>query len=550
MLLGDARTAPRPDAPALLLIKARLEHHQGESSAPALGLMLLGAVARAWSGWDVRALDLYLERDEEQAIEEALGAFPPKVVGVSALTSESHSLHRVVRIVRERAPDALILVGGPYPSASPEECLANEAIDGVAVGEGEVTLCEVLELLERGADWRKVPGIISRGSDGTPVAAPERAFIEDIDLLPMPAWDLTDIDAYAKRRGQALTGRRRYLPLMTSRGCPFRCTYCHNLHGRRFRGHSPEYVLRLVDHVGERHGVFHFDVIDDVFNFDAERLVEICDGLIARDSGVRLAFSNGLRGDRMTPELADKLADAGTEYVGMAIETASPRLQKQIRKNLRVGKLQPVIERLNARGVMTCGFFMLGFHTETEHELRATIDFAVRSRLHAAFFFVVTPYDGTELSDQLGDELPHHDLTHGYARQKVNLSELPDEQFLRLRRNGYLRFYADPVRIARLWRAFRRKGGLPQYALITLMHTMRVEPALVFAPFERAERALRRAVERWTGRRQASAPLPSPTYVLPDKQEVPEHLFAVSRGSGASPSRGSSASPYQASDSS
>jgi radical SAM superfamily enzyme YgiQ (UPF0313 family) len=314
VVLGGGRA--NPGGRRLLLIKARIDDHQGEASAPAQGPMALGAVAREL-GWDVRALDTYLVDDPERALRDALREFPAEVIGLSALTAESRCLHRLAAEARRAAPDAVILAGGAHPSAEPEKTAADPAIDAVAIGEGERTLTEILQRIAQGAEWRDVDGLACRSRDGSVHRTAPRAAIEDLDSLPFPAFDLTDIDAYAKRRGMSLAGLRRYMPITTSRGCPYRCTYCHDIQGKRFRGHSPEYVLRMIDELRGHYDVHHYDITDDIFNFDADRMMAICDGLIARGPGIGFTCPNGVRADRLKVEQVDKMARAGCEYVAL-----------------------------------------------------------------------------------------------------------------------------------------------------------------------------------------------------------------------------------------
>lgn len=479
MLLGDPRARPRADAPAVLFVKARIDGHHGEASAPALGPMCLGAVAREM-GWEARAIDSYLEDDPERALIDALRELEPAVIGLSALTAERNCMHRLARVARAAAPHAVILAGGAHPSADATDVLSNEAIDAAVLGEGEATLRDLLARIERGQPWKQVPGLCVRGSDGAAYETPPRANIQDLDALPFPAWDLTDPDAYARRRGMSLAGLRRYMPLTTSRGCPYRCTYCHDIQGKRFRSHSPAYVLRMIDELISRYGIYDFDITDDIFNFDADRMLSICDGLIARGPGIGFTCPNGIRADRMTVEQADRMARAGCQYVAIAIETATRRLQKQIKKHLRFDKVQPIIDAFTDRNVFTSGFFMVGFPSETEQELRATIEFAVSSKLHAAYFFVVTPFGGTEMHEEIVAGMGHGAVELSgsgmYYRPKRNLSKLPDDLFFRLRREAYLRFYLDPRRIARIFRAHPRKKDLLEYAATMLVRdTLRID---------------------------------------------------------------------------
>ena len=187
MLLGKETTAREQNGHRLLLIKARIEDREGEGSAPPVGVMQLGATARAWSGWQVRTVDLFLERDEETAIREALKQYPAEVIGLSALTAESDSLYRAARFARQGAPDAVIVAGGPHASSYTQATLARPEIDGAVIGEGERTLQEILDCIAAGSPWNNVAGTAVKNGNGGIRLNPSRQFIENLDELPFPA---------------------------------------------------------------------------------------------------------------------------------------------------------------------------------------------------------------------------------------------------------------------------------------------------------------------------------------------------------------------------
>ena len=508
MLLGKEPAAHERNAHRLLLIKARIEDPEGEASAPAVGVMQLGATARAWSGWQVRAVDLWLERDEESAIREALRQYPAEVIGLSGLTAESDSLYRAARYAREGAPAAVVIAGGPHATSYTRETIARPGMDGVVIGEGERTLREILDRIAAGASWEDVAGTAVKNRAGDCRFNPGRPYIENLDELPLPAWDLTDIDAFGRRRGMALVGRRRYLPISLSRGCPYRCTYCHQMHGKEFRAHSAEYALRLVDQAAEQCRIHDFDIIDDIFNLDAGRMQAICKGFIARGD-IRYTLPNGIRSDRLDAGQIHLLSRAGLEYVAIAVETASPRLQKMIRKNLQLDKVRGVIEEFARQRVMSSGFFMVGFPTETEAEMQLTIDFALKSSLHNALFFVVSPFEGTELHEQVRRQAaePRFDVKRVYLRQKVNLSEIPDQRFAWLRSRGYLRFFGNPRRLWRIFRDHPRKRALISASWVVILRDILHLPASVIDPIPFMKRTL---AGRFTAVASRQSPVDTP----------------------------------------
>jgi hypothetical protein len=184
---------------------------------------------------------------------------------------------------------------------------------------------------------------------------------------------------------------------MTTRGCPYRCLYCHSILGKAFRTRTPASVLAELRHLHDQYGITDFQIIDDNFNLDLPRAKTICDLIVASGMKLTLSFPNAIRGDRVDEELIDKMAAAGTKFISYAVETGSPRLQKLIRKNLNLDQTFRAIEYTTATGIVTRGFFMLGFPTETVAEVERTIDFANASALCGATFFTVVYFPGTEL---------------------------------------------------------------------------------------------------------------------------------------------------------
>jgi len=221
--------------------------------------------------------------------------------------------------------------------------------------------------------------------------------VDDLDALPQPAWDLVDFDKYAKVRNfMSLLKGKRYAPIFTSRGCPYQCTYCHDIFGKKFRWRSPENVAAEVELLRGL-GVDELQIVDDIFNMNPRRMKAVCRAI--EPYRVHITFPNGLRFDILDEEGCEALVRAGTYGACVAIETITPRLQELIKKRLKVDRAQQAIRWMADRGVLVRGFFMLGFPTETLEEIQATVDYAVDSDLTQAYFFNVVPQPGTPLYD-------------------------------------------------------------------------------------------------------------------------------------------------------
>ncbi|MEW5736141.1 MAG: radical SAM protein [Thermodesulfobacteriota bacterium] len=427
--------------------------------SPPLGLLYLGAVLRK-KGHRVRVLDFRLNgTDPSRTIADILRE-PPDILGFSALSVEMPVVRETARAIRKSLGNrTLLAVGGPHVQAAQQDALSDGLMDLAVAGEGEFAFLEAVEALESGDTLRlaAIPGVSLPETDGIRQNGKPKP-ISSLDELPFPAWDLVDVKAYFHRLRPCFLRPGPYMPIITSRGCPYSCIYCHNIFGKKFRARSPESVLAEMDLLVRNHGIREFEIQDDIFNMDIDRAAAICEGILAKGWKVKLSFPNGLRMDLLTPELLRLMKRAGTYFLNLAVETASERLQALVRKNLDLSVAASIIEASVSAGIYTGGNFMIGFPTETRKEIETTIDFACRSRLHFASFMTVTPFPGTGLEKwarEKGDKtIPPPEDLHFY-RSAVNLTDLPDPEFFSLRGRAYRRFYASGHRRLLLSGAYR-----------------------------------------------------------------------------------------------
>jgi len=458
----------------VLLAKARYTTLDQSSVVPPLGPMYLASVLRE-AGHQVRIYESGYQWRNLIRFRQALEDFRPDVLGISAITFEAKVMDAMADEAKDVFPDMPIIVGGPHPSAYPERCAQHPSIDFAVVGEGEVTCLELVNALTRGGQSPEtVAGTVFVDGEGKVAYGPPRAAIEDLDAIPFPAWDLIDIEFYARSKAMSTMGRRRYMGLFTSRGCPYRCIYCHEVQGKRFRARSPQNVLAEMRALKQRHGIREFEVIDDIFNLDKARMKEVLGEIIASDFDPRLHFPNALRTDLLDEEQIRLLRQAGTHFLCVAVETVSHRLQRLIKKRLRVERVRENIDHAVREGMFVNGFFMLGFPTETYEEARETVEWALRTPLHQALFFIVTPFAGTGLYDMFQDVMQERGVPDQlenleYFKGSYNLSEMTDEQLFGLQREGYRRFFADPARVGRIIARHPRRRHLFNSGMQTLV---------------------------------------------------------------------------------
>lgn len=457
----------------VLLVKSRSVATKNAGGTPPLGLLYLASFLRERQRVGVHVLDLLFHSNPEEAVRRAVLELEPAVVGISALTAEAFMAHRVAAIVKAARPDTPVVIGGPHATSDPDTVLGDPHMDVVVIGEGEETFLDLVQrVADEGPGWNResslgvIRGIAFRSADAVQLTEP-RPVIENLDAVPFPAWDLVEPRHYWSRPSMSTLGVRPYLPIFTSRGCPYRCVYCHQIFGKGFRARSAENVADEVETI-RKLGVHHVEVLDDNCNLRPERFDRLLQCLLDRNLRPVLSFPNALRADLLREESIDLLEEVGVGEVSLAFETASPRLQRIIRKNLDLERARAAARALADRHIFTRGFFMMGFPGETREELHQTIEYARSTSLHLALFFTVNPYRNTELHRMFLDagKMPEsvRTIDYEYYGSPFNGSEVADREFRALYRLAYLRFYGDPARLARIardrpyWSDIPRRG--------------------------------------------------------------------------------------------
>lgn len=454
---------------------------------PPLGILYLAGALRKSFGdaLEIAYEDLRLFQEDPLEAAERIAMAHYDLVGFSCLNFEAETAHRMAKWIKRRSPHTLTALGGPYPHSSPERARGYGGFDWIFEGEAELTLPLVIRAHFFGEGrLEQVPGLTFRLKEGDPyitTGCPEMP--RNLDELSFPAWDLVPFDLYARRPNMNgwLKGTR-YAPLFTSRGCPYRCNYCHDLFGKGFRWRSPENVLEEIELLHRQFGVDEFHIIDDIYNLHKPRMRRIAQLVIERfgENRLHFCFPNGVRADILDPEDLPLLKRMGVFQISVAVETVTPRLQALIQKNLKIEKVHRIIEECYRQGILTKGFFMLGFPTETVKEIQDTIRFAVRSRLTFAGFYLVIPQEGTPIHELAKKE-------NARATEKVILKDFYNEKswyqlaygvdLRNIQKQAFRRFYLRPWRMFQIVRALS-PGNLWQGFLAFLRIAVTMDPVL------------------------------------------------------------------------
>lgn len=363
--------------------------HLRESYAhmPPLGLGYIASCAHV-KGHHVALLDLSVEPDPGQALENALAASRPQVVGISCVTSTFNTALRIAQKVKQQNPERVIILGGPHVTFLPGEILkGNPFVDMVLQYEADQTFSQVLEMLETGSPRiESIEGLCYR-SDGIIILNGGCPLPVNIDDIPFPDRALFSLEKYPPHyRGT----------LITSRGCPFQCPFCSSskMHGKVYRRRSPKnilaelvYVINAVDT-----SIIHF--VDDNIAFDQNRLFKICDLII--EENINITWNCDARIDNVSWELLQKMAEAGCSSIIYGLESGSQPILDGIRKGHTVKQAEEIISLTKKAGIRPCVSFIIGLPRETTTTLIQTYQFIDRVSPYYYYQSFLAPLPGTD----------------------------------------------------------------------------------------------------------------------------------------------------------
>jgi len=339
-----------------------------EMHVPPLGLMYLASSVRSLlPEIEVRIVESSLSCPDDEGFQRILQEFQPDVVGLRSIAFFLEELQRIASLVRQHS-SATLIVGGPIVKAYKRRLFDEVPEVEIAVlGEGEQTFVELLS----GAAASTVAGVLYRKGDEVTENA-ERAESAKIDSLPIPAYDLIDIDRYQSQLSYAYNHRRQGV-LLTSRGCVYGCTYCFS-HWKGIRLRSAANIFEEIAVLYDQHGIRDFYIVDDIFNVDVKRALDLFDMIQAAGFKLRLYFVNGLRADIASEKFVDRAMEAGAVWFTYAVESAAEEIQHLVRKNLNLEKARKIIAYTQRQDVAVNISTMYGFPTETREMAQRTLD--------------------------------------------------------------------------------------------------------------------------------------------------------------------------------
>lgn len=360
---------------------------------PPLGLAGLAAFIRL-HGYPVKIVDCCALNLSIVDSAKAILSFKPEYVGITAATISINNAAILASILKQQSPNLKIIVGGSHLSALPEKTMkVFPQFDIGIIGEGELTVIELLKTQDEKISLDGLKGIIFR-DNGKLKINEQRPLINNLDALPFPAWDL--LPDLAKFYRPSCFGFKK-MPvtnLVTSRGCPMRCTFCSKIpFARTHRMHSIPYIIGMIKFLKQQYRINDLMIYDEFFCITKQRLTDFCESMIKEN--IDMVWSCDARVDSLAPETLKLMKRAGCWLIGYGIESGSQEILNFTQKDINLRKAKEVLEWTKKEGILTKGYFMLGHLKDNEESIRSTLNFILNSKLDVLTLNYFTPLPGS-----------------------------------------------------------------------------------------------------------------------------------------------------------
>lgn len=447
----------------ILLVKPISKTHY---NVPPLGLGYL-ASALIKQGFDVEILDCVKERLNSKKFGRFIESSKPDAMGLQIFSCDLENAKTCLDLAKQIISPMVTFAGGAHPSGAPEETLRDLALlDYAFQGEGEIGVPLLMNkiLRQEAINFSEIPGLIWR--NGANIICNPPIFVKDLDALGFPSWDLIDPRTYSEEPQGAFFKNLPVAPIITSRGCPYKCTFCagRTISGQKIRLRSVEGVTQEVEMLYKTYGVREIHIIDDNFTYYKERVIDFCDKILEHNLKISLSFPNGVRLDTLDKEILESLKRAGLYSFTVGIESGSQRVLRHMKKNLDLGTIEEKIDLINEVDLEVNGFFILGYPIETQEDIKKTVKFAKSLKLKRAHFGNFLPLPGAEITEELKEKGKLKQLDWEqlfYSKVPFSPDGITPHQLKKFQRRAFCAFYLRPRTLIKLvldiksWRHFR-----------------------------------------------------------------------------------------------
>jgi len=413
---------------------------------PPLGLGYLATTIR--NRHDVSIIDGIKTKMTPEKFKEILKEKTYDIVGIQCYSYDMLLVRDMVRLIKEVSPGTVTVVGGPHPSADTQSVFTGIGADFGFKGESELGFQMLVDRVA-GEDIKleDIPSLIWK--DNGEIKVNQQKFIENLDDLKHPSWDLLEPHTYPEAPHGSFFRRPPTAPIFGTRGCPFQCSFCAGflVSGRKIRYRSIKSIVDEIEMLHKTYGINEIHIEDDNFTLKRQFVVDFCNELKARGLDIAWTCPNGVRLDTLDEELIELMKKSGLYALSVGIESGSERILQDMRKSLTKQKVREKLKMLDKAGLDMVGFFIIGYPGETEQTINETINFACELPLKRASFMIFKPFPGTEATRKIMTELNQETLDwdkFGLHQVVYAPKGMTQERVKQLRQKALIRFYFRP----------------------------------------------------------------------------------------------------------
>lgn len=356
-------------------------------------------------------------------------------LGIRIYSKDVGITKKLTEILRKNFKELIIFGGGPHPSCEPEKIFERIPELSFAVkGEGEYSIPLALNSYYNRESLKSIPNIIWKKDSKTIINRIN--FIKDLSSLEFPSWELIDPRSYPVFGQGLLVKKGTVAPIVATRGCPYNCKFCtvKLIHGNTIRFREPDNIIDEIKYLYKNFNVKEFHFIDDNFTLNREFVIKVCEKINSLPFKITWAIPQGVRPDSLDRELLQIMKKSGCWAIGMGIESASDRILKMMNKKETVKLMQEKIKLVKETKIISFGYFITGFPSETKEEREKTISFACSSGLDSVTFNIFKAFPGTGLN--YSEEYLHFDYDSSSSKDLKNTKI-----------KAMIKFYSNPFRL-------------------------------------------------------------------------------------------------------
>jgi len=342
-----------------------------KNKIPPLGLLYIGTALEK-RGHKVKLINAEIENLSLDKLTKLTKDYEPQAIGISTTTPIFKKARETARYLKKNFPNTPIIFGGSHLASFPKISLEFKEIDYGIVGEGEITICELIEALEQKKNLETIKGMVFKKNNKI-IQTSSRKLIPDLDKLPIPAWHLIQLEKYR----DIMSRKKHFATMMSSRGCPYNCLWCdpEGRFGKKFRGRSPDHIFKEIELLYKKYNIKEILFYDDTFTIDRQRIIDLSKKLIEKK--LDLIWECRTRVNLVDKELIKLMARAGCYRIRFGIESGNEKVLKFVRKGITKDQAKKAINWCKQYKIETFTYFMLGLPTETEETMKETINFAL-----------------------------------------------------------------------------------------------------------------------------------------------------------------------------